>query len=244
MQRKILIKLVGIPFYAFIYNTSLANVLINLFHNDHFFIEELNTLLLLYIPILFFASVGKDGRLFENRTKVSNKKNLFLGIIFFICLSVCHTFIQIAYGLTQFEMSDFVRHLPSFTNVLLSLPSSIIIAPIIEEIVFRKLLYSDVKNSFPKFYILILTISFMLAHFIQIVDSPITAPFYFLISLALNLFYRKDENLFYTIIFHSMTNLIVTFTIYYAIFLQSTIHMPLIFGSIIILILLSIILLK
>lgn len=84
----------------------------------------------------------------------------------------------------------------------------------------------------------------MLAHFIQIVDSPITAPFYFLISLALNLFYRKDENLFYTIIFHSMTNLTVTFTIYYAIFLQSTIHMPLIFGSIIILILLSIILLK
>ncbi|MFS0926344.1 hypothetical protein [Enterococcus durans] len=56
MQRKILIKLVGIPFYAFIYNTSLANVLINLFHNDHFFIEELNALLLLYIPILFLLA--------------------------------------------------------------------------------------------------------------------------------------------------------------------------------------------
>ncbi|MBX8937150.1 type II CAAX prenyl endopeptidase Rce1 family protein [Enterococcus gilvus] len=244
MELNILLKLVAIPFYALIYNISLSNVLINIFQSDHFIIQELNALLILYLPILCLTSISKENRLSPKKYFISNKTKLFLGITFFLCLSICNTFIQMSYALTQFEMKDLIDNQTSFANILLSIPSSIIVIPVIEEIIFRRRLYPEVKKKFPRFYLLILTFSFMLSHFLQIIDFPILVPFYFIISLSLNLFYRKDENLFYNIIFHSLTNLTATLSAYYVFFIRTTAYIPIIIGSMMILIILLIVLIQ
>lgn len=238
MKISIVIKLVAIPLYTFIYNIALNTILINSFQNDHFVIHELNALLFLYFPILALASCGRSRQLKEKDRSHSKRRELFLGTIFFICFSICNTFIQTLYAISQFGMKELLVNQSSFSFILQTLIGSTLVVPVIEELVFRKFLFPEVKKKFPSSFLLILTFSFMAAHLLQIIQFPTTLPFYFIISLLLNLFYLKDENIVHNIVFHSLTNLTATLTTYYALYVPTVMYIPIIFGTAIIMLIL------
>lgn len=229
MRERAIFKLISLPLYALIYNLGLSYTLTNFFQKDNFILTELNTLIFLYLPLLLIARIGYKK---TDRSKSAPKKTrLLFGLLFFFTLSICSYFVQITYTANQFSIREIIQHSGSFSGILPTLVSSVILAPLFEEVIFRRLLFPEVQAAFPRTFLLLLSLSFMSAHLLQILQLPITIPFYFIVSLLLNLFYRNDPNLIHNILYHGITNLTASLAPFSLYFVNQAFFVPIIVGT-------------
>ena len=92
-------------------------------------------------------------------------------------------------------------------NILFLILSSVIIGPIVEEIIFRHILISKLE----KFNNRIVTILLASLIFAIIHNGIINIIYTFILGIILNTIYIKNKNLLYPIIVHSSANLITLF---------------------------------
>lgn len=102
-------------------------------------------------------------------------------------------------------------------NILFLILSSVLVGPLIEEILFRNILV----NKLEKFNNKIVTI--LLASFIfAIMHNGIVNIIYtFILGIILNIIYLKNKNLLYPLLVHSSANLISLFLTEYNVFILS-----------------------
>lgn len=154
-----------------------------------------NTLLIIIITCIIFIPIFYlIFRKYKNNTKIKFNlviKYILLGILFSITYNLYLSFI------TNYNISK----LPIIVQII----SSGIIGPILEELIFRGIIYNKLKefNSIKKSMI-ISTIIFSLMHF-NIIDIVYTL----LIGYILVNIYEKNKNLKYPIILHISLNISV-----------------------------------
>lgn len=102
-------------------------------------------------------------------------------------------------------------------NILFLILSSVIVGPLVEEIIFRYMLVSKLQ----KFNNKIVTI--LLASFIFAImhNGIINIIYTFILGIILNIVYLKNKNLLYPMIVHSSANLIALFLTGYNVYILS-----------------------
>jgi len=174
---------------------------------------------LIFIPLLLIQY--KKLNIIENKYK---KFHLF--IMFSI-------FLSIFYNLLGFY---FDKHLllsglyGENNNILLTIVSTVLIGPIIEELMFRGYIYNTLKKKYSiKKSCIITSILFAASHFnfIQLVYT-------FLFSLVLIYVFEKYKNIKYPIFMHMASNLTTTFITMFIIKEHLIINLILLFVSLII----------
>jgi len=92
-------------------------------------------------------------------------------------------------------------------NKLFLFLSSVIVGPIVEEIIFRYILVGKLEKFNNRFFTIILaSLIFALMH-----NGIINVVYTFILGLVLNAVYMKNKNLLYPLIVHSGANLVVLF---------------------------------
>jgi len=110
----------------------------------------------------------------------------------------------------KFNTSDVVH-----INKLFLILSSVIVGPIVEEIIFRYILVSKLEKFNNKiFTILIASFIFAFMH-----SNIINMIYSFLLGVILNVVYVKNKNLLYPLIVHSSANLISIFLVGYNVYI-------------------------
>lgn len=102
--------------------------------------------------------------------------------------------------------SELLNSSPSPLLVIVFIIAIVVLAPIIEEIIYRGVLYKQLARKLPTlFAIVIVGIIFALSHFI-----PVLFIYYFVFSTALVLIFIFHKNIWAPIIAHGTMNLLVT----------------------------------
>ena len=97
-------------------------------------------------------------------------------------------------------LTENMGNLPLFGSLVLQ---CVILAPVVEELIFRYFLYRSLKNRFPRrTAALISALIFAILHFNVIAFVPI-----FLVAMGLNATYERYQNLWPCFIIHSLFNL-------------------------------------
>lgn len=161
--------------------------------------------LALVIIIISFLIRKKDVLKELNLSKLKSA-----GIIPLVLLGVgLNVFISILFSLIPFPETWVSSYTNSFTNIMqgnyiVSLLSVVIVAPVVEEVIFRGLIYTRLKNGVP----LILSAVITSVVFGMIHGTIIWAIYTFLFSLILIWVFEKFKSLLANIILHMAFNAI------------------------------------
>ena len=143
---------------------------------------------------------GKLARnIIQEIKKIAKEIAMFIPVLL---ISICITsFIAIGKPANQIRVEESFYKLP-----IVSLIDAIIIAPIIEELIFRFLPYRFIKNKI--LYIIVSAVVFAAMH---VIDDP--NPFYYIWSYMMGSLYcsyryHKTKDILVTISMHSFNNLI------------------------------------
>ena len=102
------------------------------------------------------------------------------------------------------EIEPYVQHEKSFISIIYSGISVLIIAPMFEELIFRKYIYTELLKKYSSnLSIFISSILFSLMHLPSYSNLIPT----FIFGIICCIIYRKTMNIFYTIILHFFANL-------------------------------------
>lgn len=160
------------------------------------------TLLTFIIVIPFLFKIYKKIKPIKNEIVNNNSKLLI--VLFFIIIS-CFLNIFLLYFSRTLDLNNiYTISTKISTNLIISIITTCLIGPIIEELIYRGIVY----NKFLKFYsktnsIIMTTLIFAFTH------VGITALIYsFVIGLFLNIMYSKTNDLKFNIIVHSIINLV------------------------------------
>lgn len=143
----------------------------------------------------------------ENPTK-NLKKNLITWIIGFILMMIANYLIIIIIPDQTITNEVLVREMYE-KYLLASIISFIIIVPIVEEIVFR-LSFNNISNKY--LYLITSSLVFSLLHAVGSFNNLISIIYilpYLVLGIAFGLIYYQSENIFDSIIIHSLHNLVV-----------------------------------
>lgn len=156
------------------------------------FVVNYATYILILFNIIYIVCIFKKNRVFCKKTS------------FFI------PFIMLGIGLSCFcnmvimrlDFKDVVD-----MNIFVLIISSVIVGPLIEELIFRYLLVNNLSKFNNKiFTILIAGFIFAIMH-----NGVFNIIYAFLLGIILNTIYLKNKNLFYPLIVHSSANLVALF---------------------------------
>jgi len=181
--------------WAFIYNL-LGNDLNNfsdIFNN--YYVYLIIGISLIFIPLLIRAYK-------KNELKESRLKDLFFIIILGISLSLFYN--TLIFNLNK--IYNFTNLYEGSVNTLVVLISTGLIAPIIEELMFRGIVYNELKKLFSKMKSIILcSVIFAILHFtgVQIIYA-------FGFSFLLIFVYEKYKTIKAPIILHMTSNITTT----------------------------------
>lgn len=150
---------------------------------------------LIFIPLLLFK---------YKKFKIKEKKisKFYLYICFVYLLSVSYNIL--AYYFDKHVLLSGLYG--NDINIFVSIVSTVLIGPIIEELLFRGIIYNNLKEKYDiKKSMFITTVLFSLCHFtfVQIVYTLIFG--YLLVYI-----YEKYQNIKYPIILHMVSNLVTT----------------------------------
>ena len=151
-------------------------------------------LALIFIPLLIYKY--KKLNIKEQKTNISKL------ILMTICLSA--TYNILAYYLDKYILLSNLYS--NNNNIIVGIISTVLIAPFIEELMFRGVIYNNLKSKYNiKKAMLLTTILFCLSHFtlIQIIYT-------FIFGYILVYIYEKYQNIKYPIILHMISNLTTT----------------------------------
>lgn len=186
----VLVQFIIIVIWALFYNDMNT---FNVFLNKYYLSLTL-AVGLIFIPLLSKKYLNKDDKLYKN--------DILLSLILGFSLSVIYNYI--IYNLN--ELYPFTNLYSGSVNVLVSIISTGIIGPIIEEYMIRGIMYNELKQKYPIMKsILITTIIFALLHFnlVQIIYA-------FILGFILIYMYEKTNNIKIPIIIHMTSNTITT----------------------------------
>ena len=182
---------------------------------DLVYLESLAKVILLIIVILCYKdTLNQDYHSFNKYCRFNIKKCLYLSGIFFL-VKIGAAFIVTIFGVifginvgqsnNQELVQTFALNLP-----IMMLISSVILAPILEEVIFRLGFKKIIKN--PTAFILISGLVFGLIHV-----YPTSIPFgasilqvipYVVMGFALAYIYERWRNIYYVIFVHALNNLV------------------------------------
>ena len=152
----------------------------------------------------------------QKKYKFSLKKKEFFNVVIYCVLFVPIIFLISIVSkllLPEFTEQQQVKDLKDSFFEVISRDGIIIIllAPIIEEVIFRGLFYAALKSYFPWFVSLIFSsVIFSLIH-----ENILAFTLLFSLSLLLTLIYELYGKLFYPILIHSCFNISMLFLIYF-----------------------------
>jgi len=164
------------------------------------FINDSRIYLVLIIALIFIPLYLIKYNKFKIEPKKTNIIKLVLIVIF---LSVGYNIL--AYYLDKYVLLSGLYN--NNSNLLIGIISTVLIGPIIEELLFRGMIYNELKLKYDiKKSMIITTLLFAISHFtiIQIIYTIIFGYF-------LNKVYEKYQNIKYVIILHMISNLVTTF---------------------------------
>lgn len=164
------------------------------------FLNENYIYLVLIIGLIFIPLLSKN---YKQKEKKIELKTIVICIIVGIILSIIYN--TIVYYFNTF--SHFTDLYSGKTNILYSIIGTGLIGPIIEELMFRGIIYNELKNKYPVMKsILITTIFFALIHanFVQIIYA-------FALGFILIYAYELTNNLKSSILIHMASNITTTF---------------------------------
>jgi len=168
----------------------------NLFGN---FLNDNKIILVLLLGLIFIPLYLYKYKKFDIKEKSFDITKL---IIFVVFLSVGYNIL--AYYLDKYVLLSGLYS--NTSNILVGIISTVLLGPIIEELLFRGVIYNNLKLKYSiKKSMIITTILFSLSHFtlIQIIYTLIFGMF-------LNKVYEKYQNIKYVIILHMVSNLVTT----------------------------------
>lgn len=159
---------------------------------------------LLFSVLLIFLC---HKNLISDYKKLDYKK-LLKHIIFFIILVFLLNFVsEKIYNIINIDTTENQSSLEKIIkegNIILNIFSFIIFAPIYEELVFRKLLSNYIKDD--KKFLLCSTLLFSIMHISSnILECFVYIPYAYVLGL---IYIKNDKNIYFTILFHSINNLI------------------------------------
>lgn len=172
-----------------------------------------NGIFILFIYCIFYI-VKENGNFYENKNYISLEK-VFVTIK---TLSVCWIIFLIVSLLSKSLFGELPQQ-----NIVIKIRNSeiskelieiffwtIIISPILEEIFFRKILYTTLK-----FYLASITSIICSALMFSLVHSNLQSfPILFILGVSLCLIFEKTNSIIYPIILHSLFNLIMIMFIF------------------------------
>lgn len=176
----------------FLKTNEYTSVLNNYINNNLWIIIIIT--LIIFLPIFYY-------KIRKNKVTIKKDKKLLYVILPAISISILLNLIII-----NINKLCHIENLSNDKNMwLILIISSGIVGPILEELLFRGIVYNDLKKfNTNKVSIILCTIIFALFH-----DSVSQIIYAFLIGLILIKLYNKTNNLSYSIVFHIISNSIV-----------------------------------
>lgn len=196
--------------------TNLLNIDIGLFnHKDIVYADLLTESILLFISVLLYRFyLKKDLVIFklnkkEYISKILNIFILFMGVKILASFATSFISIILGYNLLESENQSIIILLTKQSPILM-LISSVILAPIVEEIIFRLSLRKVIDNKY--LYIIISGSIFGLMHIfpteLSMAYSLIQSISYVTMGLFLSHTYANNNNIWIVIGVHALNNLI------------------------------------
>lgn len=192
-------KLLKWPIIYLLLEVLLLSIITVLFKDN---ILLINFLLAIFTAIIFIPLLIKNY-------KKQNIKNYKLNIKKIILLILMGILLSVFYNTFMFYLNKYLFHTNLFdknNKILITLLSTGIIGPIIEELMFRGIIYNEAKNKYNnKKAIIITTIIFALLHvnFMQIIYA-------FIMGLIFIKVYEESKNIKAPIILHMASNITTT----------------------------------
>jgi len=168
-------------------------------YNDltSFISDQVSVILIIAYLIFIFLLLKK----YRYKNKTLNKKMYYP--LMYLGISIACLLNMLIYIITKTPSKEIT------VSLYISIISTGIIGPILEEVLFRYILLNDLKKfNSPKKAIIIATIIFALVH-----GSPIKILYAFILGLILNIIYDKYDNIKANIIVHMSANIIAIFLI-------------------------------
>ena len=165
------------------------------------FISEFQIYLVIILGLIFIPLLLIQYKKFN--VKESKYKKFYLFIIFSMFLSIFYNIFGYYFDKHILGSNLYGEN----SNVLLTIISTVLIGPIIEELMFRGYIYNSLKKEYSiKKSCIITSILFALCHFnfIQMIYT-------FLFSLILINVFEKYKSIKYPIFMHMVSNLTTTF---------------------------------
>lgn len=162
----------------------------------------------LIIAIIFIPLLINDYKKYkkDKRTKINYFILIFLGIILSLIYNVFAYYLNFLLKTSLFDNNS---------NLVITLISTGLIGPIIEELMFRGIIYNELKNKYKNMKaILITTIFFAVIHF-----NIIQVLYALAIGFILIFVYEKYKNIKAPIILHMASN--ITTTLFLPILIQN-----------------------
>lgn len=192
-------------FILYILGPLFLNMLLKpLIKTDSFFIKILPTLLIwMLILIINFKEIKKDFK----KIKINFKKNInlafkyyFWGLMLMIATNLIINMFLHQMPINEIQNRNMVNLHPIYSSILM-----ILIAPLIEEIVFRVSFKKAIKNK--QLFLIITAFIFGLIHVIFNGDFIYIIP-YMALGYFLAKIYIETTNMFYSYFMHAFHNLI------------------------------------
>ena len=173
-----------------------------------FFIDQKMTV----ISVLLFMYLNKYD--IEKTKKVYTTEKLKNTLVLFIIANIVIYFVSISskYLLHEFDEQNIVQYFKHNKITKLAVLNTVVIVPIIEEIVFRGLFYKLLRSYFsivPS--MLISSIIFSIVH-----QNILVSIVLFSLGLILCYSYERNKSIIYPIVIHSLFNLLMLLLILYA----------------------------
>ena len=215
MKNKIknIFKSIGIILLLLCFNSvmfSIFNInLKSLSEKEYLIYTVLFELVLLIIFIIIYRkTLSKNGKEYFKNFSENFKQSLKYWLVGFIVMATSNIIITFVLKQTIAGNEELVRSYID-TSPLLMIFSTVIYAPICEELTFRKSIRDAINNKWA--YVLLSGIIFGGLHVISYVSSPLDLVYlipYCSLGISFALLYYKTNNIFSSISMHMMHNLL------------------------------------
>ncbi|XMB87357.1 type II CAAX endopeptidase family protein [Mycoplasmatota bacterium WC44] len=194
---------------AFINLFNMLNIdqsLLNVFVNT-------STYVFIFISIIFIIN---KSLLIEGKIFLSSKKNILNSL--FTALALLVSYFIIAYLFSVIGVKGTSNNQSSLDEIFKIAPTAfiittVILAPFVEEIVYRKVLFSVFKARLNKIFGILISSFFF--GFIHVTSGDfVYLPMYFSLGIILAYSYSKTNNIFVAILGHSIYNLVTILLMY------------------------------
>ncbi len=222
-QQKILLLLIVLPLYT-ICGSIIGNAIVQymiihgIIANDYYTILGTLNIIVDLGELIVVALIFKDDLI--NQLKDYKKhfvshtiQGLFVGPALLLLMSIVGGLLTMALGGSDTSQNQsMIESLMNTKPLLMAIPT-VLLAPVLEEIVFRGLIFTWVYEKFPKLAHIISAFLFGFVHVVMGILGGNVAEFiqifsYFFMGMVLSYLYEKRNNIYVPILSHTVNNFI------------------------------------